>query len=230
MPYASAADTTNFVQPDGRVEGLNVAASGSFRFWDYDGPLGITVGTGFSIDADGALIVGLEDGDWGSTIAFDASIAVGFDGTLEVELRDGFVPTPGYYQWQLFDFTGVSPTGGFSTYVLPVVAGNAWNTTTLMSDGILRLFVAPPGDANYDGTVDADDGAILAANWQKMSGATWGDGDFNGDNRVDDLDATIMAANWGQTVFPAAAVPEPGAIALLLIGSLTCLIRRRARI
>ena len=69
-----------------------------------------------------------------------------------------------------------------------------------------------PGDASGDGTVNEADKAIVSANWQMQSGATWGDGDFNADGRVDDLDATIMAANWGLTLLTATsslAVTEP---------------------
>jgi len=82
-----------------------------------------------------------------------------------------------------------------------------------------------PGDADFNGDVDSDDAALLAANWQKMAGANWGEGDFNGDGIVNDVDATILATNWTAGV----AVPEPGGIALLLCGlaSLICWRRRR---
>ena len=55
-----------------------------------------------------------------------------------------------------------------------------------------------PGDANNDGVVNADDAAILAANWGK-SDKTWADGDFNNDGVVNAADASILAANWGAT-------------------------------
>ena len=76
-----------------------------------------------------------------------------------------------------------------------------------------------PGDANGDGVVDDDDATIVATYWQTLSGATWSMGDFNDDNAVNDLDATIMAANWQTGT--SSAVPEPGALTLLLIGGLT---------
>ena len=69
-----------------------------------------------------------------------------------------------------------------------------------------------PGDASGDGTVNEADSAIVSANWQMQTGASWGDGDFNADGRVDDLDATIMAANWGKTLLTATsslAATEP---------------------
>ena len=85
-----------------------------------------------------------------------------------------------------------------------------------------------PGDANFDGTVDDADAAILAANWQTQGGASWAMGDFNYDGNVDDIDATIMAVNWGTV---ATAVPEPGTIALLLsvIGWLSLAFYRQKR-
>ena len=79
------------------------------------------------------------------------------------------------------------------------------------------------GDANGDGTVDADDAAILAANWLRDDGVAWADGDFNGDGTVDDIDATLLASNWSMT---SASVPEPSVLALLAFG-LTLLFWRR---
>ena len=96
----------------------------------------------------------------------------------------------------------------------------------------IRLMALPPdalpGDANRDGTVDAADAALLALNWQTLTGATWGMGDFNEDGAVNDEDATILAVNW-QTGVAQAAVPEPGTIALLFLGGLPLLLTVRKR-
>ena len=73
-----------------------------------------------------------------------------------------------------------------------------------------------PGDANRDGVVNAADATLLAANWQKMSGASWGQGDFNHDGKVDDIDASILAANWQAGSGASASVPEPSSVVLLL--------------
>ena len=79
-----------------------------------------------------------------------------------------------------------------------------------------------PGDANYDGDINEEDAAILAANWLGSGG--WGEGNFNEDEIVDDKDATIMAANWTA----AASVPEPSVLAMLvcLMLAITTLSRR----
>ena len=102
--------------------------------------------------------------------------------------------------------------------------------------GATLILVAPddfkPGDADKNGTVDAVDAAILAANWQMQSGATWADGDFNGDHMVNDIDATLMATNWQSTTGgSSASVPEPGTITLLLsvIGAVFLALYRQKR-
>ena len=97
--------------------------------------------------------------------------------------------------------------------------------------GNIELTAIPavlPGDANRDGMVDAADAAILAANWQILTGATWSVGDFNGDYAVNEVDATIMAANW-QSGVDEQTVPEPSAVVGLLglcLAGLTASMRR----
>ncbi|HBO44271.1 MAG TPA: hypothetical protein DD670_10125, partial [Planctomycetaceae bacterium] len=78
-----------------------------------------------------------------------------------------------------------------------------------------------PGDANFSGTVDQTDAAILAANWGK-SGMTWLEGDFSGDGAVNAVDASIFAAHFGATLAPTVeqnpveqGILEPVEVALL---------------
>ncbi|MEA1952449.1 MAG: PEP-CTERM sorting domain-containing protein, partial [Planctomycetota bacterium] len=87
-----------------------------------------------------------------------------------------------------------------------------------------------PGDFDLNGSVDVSDLGILATNYDTLTGATvfLGDGDFNG--TVDVSDLGILATNYGQDVWTAAAaVPEPGTLMLLGLGTLTLLIRRNRR-
>jgi hypothetical protein len=61
------------------------------------------------------------------------------------------------------------------------------------------LFSTIAGDANLDGKVDLTDFSILAANFNKSSGATWQQGDFNGDGKIDLTDFTLLASQFNKT-------------------------------
>ena len=81
------------------------------------------------------------------------------------------------------------------------------------------------GDLDGDGFVGSSDLDIVRGNWG--SSVTAGDllsGDPSGDGMVGSADLDIVRANWGAT--SSAAVPEPGLIALLLLGLATLSMRR----
>ena len=85
--------------------------------------------------------------------------------------------------------------------------------------------VAIPGDANGDGNVDVSDLGILATNYGAGGGFGWGDGDFTNDGFVNVSDLGILATEYGTT--SATAVPEPGSLALLLVGLVSLALWRR---
>jgi hypothetical protein len=65
------------------------------------------------------------------------------------------------------------------------------------------LAVAPPGDANCDGVVDATDLGILAAHWGRHVHADdVVSGDLDGDGTVDVGDLARLAAHYGQAYAP----------------------------
>jgi hypothetical protein len=72
------------------------------------------------------------------------------------------------------------------------------------------------GDVNQDGKVDLDDFGILKSNFG--TGTTPAQGDVNNDGKVDLSDFGILKGNFGAGG-AAAAVPEPNAMTLLLLGA-----------
>ena len=84
-----------------------------------------------------------------------------------------------------------------------------------------------PGDCHLeDGDVDLDDLRVLAANYDATVPAGndgWVMGDFNNDGIVELDDLRIMAANYGYGT----SVPEPTIIALLGLGALGLIRKRR---
>ena len=56
-----------------------------------------------------------------------------------------------------------------------------------------------PGDVNQDGTVDAMDLEVLAANY-RQSFLGWANGDFNCDGVVNVVDLAVLAANYRHTL------------------------------
>ena len=84
-----------------------------------------------------------------------------------------------------------------------------------------------PGDATRDGRVNVDDLGILATNYDTPSGATWEMGDFTGDGAVNVDDLGVLASNYDWVGPGGVSVPEPASLALLTLGGLALLKRRR---
>ena len=103
-------------------------------------------------------------------------------------------------------------------------------TGTLGVDDVRALRL--PGDANFDGRVDAADFHIVRSNLGSPAADTWREGDFNFDGRVNARDVALLRANYRST--PAApasggavsVVPEPSAAALLFLAATHVLARR----
>ena len=87
------------------------------------------------------------------------------------------------------------------------------------------------GDLNGDGFVGGDDLDVVRSHWGET--VTPGDlaaGDASGDGFVGGDDLDVVRSHWGTgTPASAAAVPEPGALALLVTGVLASFLAWRRR-
>ena len=82
------------------------------------------------------------------------------------------------------------------------------------------------GDANRDGVVSAGDYSSVQANFGS-TGIPGIPGDANGDGVVSAGDYASVQANFGNTAPPAGAVPEPATLAMLGIGALAVIRRKK---
>jgi len=91
-----------------------------------------------------------------------------------------------------------------------------------LNDGPPKQFFC--GDVNLDGAVNGGDYSLWADHYL-LGGMSWGEGDLNGDGVVDGGDFTLWADDYGSATV--AAIPEPAALALLAIGAVALIRRRR---
>ena len=83
------------------------------------------------------------------------------------------------------------------------------------------------GDADLNRIVDARDLNQLGIGWRSTgASARWTTGDFNGDQLVDARDLNLLGLNWRASA-EAAAIPEPAAAQLGIVGALLALAYRR---
>ena len=74
--------------------------------------------------------------------------------------------------------------------------------------------------------VDVFDLGILGNNYG-LCGKGWHEADFDGDGCVDIFDLSILANHYGHGTGGGTPVPEPGVLALLALGGLALIRRRR---
>ncbi len=209
-----------FISASGTIASLSLMDGEKLLIRDYDGnpatsppvaPISIHVQDHFSISGNGTLFMIFEADEWNSTISFDPGIPVTLGGILDLNFKEDVNITSQIGRTlDLFDWTGVSPTGAFT-----VESPYTWDLTDLYTTGEVTLLSASslPGDFDSDGDVDGRD--LLA--WQR-------------DPSLGSL--TSWQANYGDAVAGLSAfvaVPEPatpGLIAAALFG-LTVLNKRR---
>ena len=203
----------------------------------------VPAGTTFSADAMGsAELSGLALGSGEYVLAawdFDTNFT---GGSALLAFDVGIVPRPIAPAGDASAGVGASAatdglTGGLKTYRLD---GSSWELlpagdfiyaqtgiasfTTSVFGGFAITAVSATGDADRDGQIDDDDLSLLLSNWNQPAG--WTAGNFSGDGTVDDDDLSLLLSNW--TGGPAPAVPGPATLALLALGVVGMLRRRRS--
>ena len=119
-------------------------------------------------------------------------------------------------------------TGGYAGFY----NGMYYPTSAIYFDNFSLEVASEPvlleGDANRDGVVSAGDYASVQSNFGNV-----GDpgilGDANGDGVVSAGDYASVQANFGN-VAPTGVVPEPGTMAICVIGVVAGLVRKTRRL
>jgi uncharacterized protein YjbI with pentapeptide repeats len=217
-----AANTTNLIQSTGHIAGLYLTAGASLVIRDYDGnpaaspptgPLPIVVDQHLAMDAAGTLRLVFDADAWDSTISFAPGASVARGGTLDLSFAaEVHLGTQIGRTIDLFDWTGVTPTGTFN-----IISPYTWNLSNLYTTGEVTLTAVPgilPGDFNNDSKFDAADYIM----WRKNGGTAAA---FDTWRTHFGQPAGSGAAGYplGASAEPlSAAVPEPATLALLAVG------------
>jgi hypothetical protein len=145
-------------------------------------------------------------------------------------------------KWAGLDWHNVVHDGAPTTYDrTQMMVGTWWFGDTMgsadLGDTILRDVLVVQGDAwgdtDLDGDIDLTDLTNMGGGYGALSGATWGQGDSDGDGDVDLTDLTNLGGNYGFSGLfdheydTGYGVPEPASMALLAMGALAVLRRRR---
>jgi uncharacterized protein YjbI with pentapeptide repeats len=143
------ATTTNLILPDGRIDGLTLNAGGLLVIRDYDGwpgdtfsnssPISITVVKHLLMSRGGTLRTVFEANAWNSNISFAPGIPVTLGGTLELTFAgDVDLVSQLGRAFDLFDWTGVNPTGEFT-----ISSPYTWDLSDLYTTGEVTLVSVP---------------------------------------------------------------------------------------
>src|SRR5262249_42449155 len=128
--------------------GLDLDAGGMLVVRDYDGypnryppvvPFPITIDQHLAMGPGGTLRMVFEADAWDSTISFAPGIPVTLGGTLGLTVADDVNPaSQAGRTFDLFDWTGITPTGAFT-----IASPYAWDLSNLYTTGQVTLTAVP---------------------------------------------------------------------------------------
>lgn len=126
-----------------------------------------------------------------------------------------YVPSSRIAVWDLSSLSLPLPAAFYEATLTASGITSIASGRGMVGDVVDELYVALPGDANLDGTVNVlGDGFALVASLGAATGSTWAQGDFNGDGAVNVLgDGFPLVANLGRSAVPAQALAKSSAIA-----------------
>jgi uncharacterized protein YjbI with pentapeptide repeats len=146
--FPGDAVITNLIRPDGHIDGLDLEAGDLLLVRDYDGdfryepailPIPITIDQHLTMVPGGALRMVFEADAWDSTISFAPGIPVTLGGTLELTFAaDVNLASQIGRTFDLFNWTGVTPTGAFA-----IASPYRWNLSNLYATGQVTLTAIP---------------------------------------------------------------------------------------
>ena len=163
--------------------------------------------------------------------ALDAAGTASLDGTLEVALLNGFVPSLGA-AFEILAATAVDHS--FVSALFPDLGPTlAWDLLYDVDRVTLAVVPALAGDYNGNGVVDAAAYTVWRDTFGRSGAGLAADGtgaDGRPDGVVDELDYDFWKAHFGESAGNGAAanaaVPEPGTLVLLAAAVVALAMRR----
>ena len=133
------------IQSDGTLHGVVLDANNpTLIVRNYTGSIPIHVQQGMVLTQSASLVLELDGAPWGSTISFDSGIPVTLGGNLALDVTSEFNPASLLGDsFQVFDWTGVSPTGQFASITNDLPVGYSWDTSQLYTTGNVTLVPEP---------------------------------------------------------------------------------------
>lgn len=195
-----------------------------------DGTIGLTTIKTFANLDGGTYAADIGGPNAGSSFdRLNVVTGASVDGTLELNQRGGYIPAYGV-KHALIHSNGNGLSGTFDLVQnVAITPTKFWAVTYGANDVFAQA--ALPGDANLDGSVNINDFAIMASNFN--TAGSWVDGSFDGNALINISDFALLAGNFNVSV-PAdlprgGAVPEPGVASLLATSLLAATRRRRGQ-